>query len=104
MTRIFDMVRAPPEKRMRARYHYRRMPPDEISAALDALDLTVGQFSRMIGARYNGPEDSTVQKWLDGKLDPPTHLPALLALIALPCGVETAKTAAERFIYEEDSE
>jgi DNA-binding transcriptional regulator YiaG len=79
------------------------MPPAEISAALDALDLTVGQFSRMIGARYNGPEDSTVQKWLDGKLDPPTHLPALLALLALPCGVETAKKAAEAYI-EEDSE
>jgi hypothetical protein len=103
MTRIFDMVRAPPEKRMFARYKYRKMTPAEISAALDRIDLSVGQFSRLIGARYAGPNDSTVQKWLSGKQDAPTYLPALFALLALPDGVETARKAAEAFI-EEDSE
>lgn len=102
MTRIFDMVRAPPGEPMR-RYRYRKMTPAEISAALDRTGLTVGQFSRIIGARYNGPDDSTVQKWLDNRQDAPTYLPALFALLSAPGGVERAREAAERYI-EEDSQ
>ena len=103
MVRIFDMLRAnsPPGDNMR-RYHYRRMTPAELSAALDRLGLTVGQFSRIIGARYNGPDDSTVQKWLSGKQEAPAYLPVLLALLALPGGVERARAVAETYI-EEDS-
>lgn len=86
-----------------ARYQYRRMTPAEISAALDRTGLTVGQFSRIIGARYNGPDDSTVQKWLDNRQDAPTYLPALFALLTAPGGVERAREAAERYIIEEDS-
>lgn len=102
MARLFDMLRAQPRDDMPRRYRYRRMTPAEISAALEALGLTVGQFSRIIGARYNGPDDSTVQKWLDGVQDAPTYIPALLALMARPGGVETARKAAEMYI-EEDS-
>lgn len=101
MTRIFDMLRGPPGADMR-RYTYRKMTPAEISAALDRTSLTVGQFSRIIGARYNGPDDSTVQKWLDNRQDAPTYLPALFALLSAPGGVERAREAAERYI-EEDS-
>lgn len=86
------------------RYSYRKMTPAEISAALDHVGLSVGQFSRIIGARYVGPKDSTVRDWLTGKKDAPAYLPALFALLALPDGVETAKAAAERYIFEEDSE
>jgi hypothetical protein len=100
MTRIFDMLRAPPGEQMR-RYRYIKMTPAEISAELDRTGLTVGQFSRIIGARYNGPQDSTVQKWLDGRQDAPTYLPALFALLVLPGGVERAREAAERYIEEE---
>jgi DNA-binding transcriptional regulator YiaG len=100
MTRFFDMVRAPPEDRMR-RYTYRKMQPADISAALESTGLSVGQFSRIIGARYNGPDDSTVQKWLDGKQDAPTYLPALFALLVLPGGVQVAREAAERYIVEQ---
>lgn len=100
MTRIFDMLRSPMGDRMR-RYRYIKMTPAEISAALQRTGLTVGQFSRIIGARYNGPDDSTVQKWLDGKQDAPTYLPALFALLALPGGVETAREAAEVYIEED---
>lgn len=100
MTRVFDMLRSPMGDRMR-RYRYIKMTPAEISAALERTGLTVGQFSRIIGARYNGPDDSTVQKWLDGKQDAPTYLPALFALLALPGGVETAREAAEAYIVED---
>ena len=62
------------------RYRYIKMTPGEISEALKQTGLSVGQFSRLIGARYNGPNDSTVQKWLDGKQDAPTYLPVLFAL------------------------
>lgn len=82
------------------RYVYRRMPPDEISTALDTLGLSVGQFSRLIGARYNGPDDSTVQKWLDGKQEAPAYLPVMLALLALPGAVERAKGTIELYIEE----
>lgn len=103
MTRIFDMLRSPMGDRMK-RYRYIKMTSAEISAALDRTGLSVGQFSRLIGARYNGPDDSTVQRWLDGRQDAPTYLPALFALLALPGGVETARGAAEAFIIEEDSQ
>lgn len=86
---------------MTRRYHYRRMTPAEISDALQRTGLSVGKFSRLIGARYNGPDDSTVQKWLDGKQDAPTYLPALFALLALPGGVEAAREAAEAYIKED---
>lgn len=103
MTRVFDMLKAnaPPGVDMR-RYKYRKMSPEEVSAALDATGLTVGQFSRIIGARYAGPDSSTVQRWLKGTQDPPTYLPALFALLMMPGGVERARVAAERYI-EEDS-
>ena len=102
MTRVFDMLRARSGGDMARRYTYRKMMPAEISAALQRTGLSVGQFSRIIGARYNGPDDSTVQKWLDGRQDAPTYLPALFALLALPDGIETAREAAEAYI-EEDS-
>jgi len=86
---------------MANRYTYRRMTPAEIRKAFDALGVTIGQFSRVIGARYNGPMDSTVQKWLDGTQDAPTYLPALLALMSRPGGVELARAAAELYIEEE---
>lgn len=103
MTRVFDMLRARSGGDMARRYTYRKMTPAEISAALQRTGLSVGQFSRIIGARYNGPDDSTVQKWLDGRQDAPSYLPALFALLALPGGVETAREAAEAHIIEEDS-
>ena len=102
MTRVFDMLRAPPGEDMR-RYQYRKMTPAEISEALQDTGLTVGQFSRIIGARYNGPDDSTVQKWLDGTQDAPTYLPALFALLMLPNGVQRAREAAERYIVEDST-
>jgi len=71
MTRVFDMLRAPPGEDMR-RYQYRKMTPAEISEALQDTGLTVGQFSRIIGARYNGPDDSTVR---NGSMAPRTHRP-----------------------------
>lgn len=84
------------------RYRYIKMTPEEISDALQQTGLSVGQFSRLIGARYNGPNDSTVQKWLDGKQDAPTYLPALFALLSLPGGLETAREAAERYIEQDE--
>lgn len=100
MTRVFDMLRSPMGNRMK-RYRYIKMTPEEISVALDRTGLSVGQFSRLIGARYNSPDDSTVRQWLDGERDAPTYLPALFALLALPGGVETAREAAERYIKED---
>lgn len=100
MTRIYDMLRGPPGADMVRRYTYRKMTPAEISAALDRTGLSVGQFSRIIGARYNGPDDSTVQRWLDGRQDAPTYLPALFALLGLLGGVERAREAAEAYIEE----
>ncbi|MCO5144557.1 MAG: hypothetical protein M9895_00110 [Aquamicrobium sp.] len=101
MVRVFDMLRTKTGGDMARRYTYRKMTPAEISAALQRTGLSVGQFSRIIGARYNGPDDSTVQRWLDGRQDAPTYLPALFALLALPGGVETAREAAERYIKED---
>lgn len=100
MAEFSDMLRPQKGGRM-PRYRYIKMTPEEISEALQQTGLSVGQFSRLIGARYNGPSDSTVQKWLDGKQDAPTYLPALFALLAMPGGLETAREAAERYIEEE---
>lgn len=83
------------------RYHYRRMSPAEISAELNRLGLTIGQLSRLWGFRYNGPDDSTVQKWLDGRQDPPAYLPALFALLSMPGAIETARAAIEDYIEED---
>lgn len=85
------------------RYRYIKMPPAEISAALDKTGLTVGQISRIVGARYNGPQDSMFQKWLDGKQDAPTWLPAFFELLSMPGAIERARKAAERYIVEEES-
>lgn len=102
MTRIFDMVRGAPRGDPMQHPTMRKMTGAEISDALNELGLTVDQFSRIIGARYRGKEDSTVIKWLEDRNDAPYYLPALFALLKLPRGVETAERAAERYIVEED--
>lgn len=102
MTHVSDVQQARSEERMR-RYRYNKMPPADISIALDKAGLSVGKFSRIIGARYNGPNDSTVQKWIDGKQDAPTWLPAFFELLTMPGAIERAWKAAERYIVEEGS-
>lgn len=80
------------------RYTYRRMDPGDLSAALDGLGLSVGQFSRLIGARYVGPDDSTVRKWLEGKQDIPAYMPVLIALLQRPGAVEIARKVIEKYL------
>jgi len=102
MVRNFDMVRRSPDEGNMGSSNYRKMSGPEIAAALERVGLTVWRFSRIIGAKYNGPEDSTVMRWIKGTQDAPTYLPALFALLKLPRGVETAEKAAERYVIEEE--
>jgi DNA-binding transcriptional regulator YiaG len=79
------------------RYKYNRMTPQDMSADLDTLNLTAGQFSRISGARHE-----RVQKWLSGEEDIPPHVPVLLALLELPGAMIKAQTVVDFYIREDD--
>lgn len=78
------------------RYKYNRMTPQDMSADLNGLGLSAGQFSRLSGARHE-----RVLKWLDGKEEIPPHVPVLLALLELPGAMIKAQTVVDFYIREE---
>lgn len=67
-----------------------RMTSDEFRAALDALELSVATFARLLDELGDRANDKlrTVQRWAAGKQDIPGPVQALLQLLVLMKDVE----------------
>lgn len=84
---------------MTKRYRYRRMTGEAFGEALNDLDMTLNDFSRISGSSYK-----RARKWIDVQEDIPPHVPVLIALMALPGGKERALQTALSYVITEDQE
>ncbi|WP_256801398.1 hypothetical protein [Mangrovibrevibacter kandeliae] len=70
----------------------------ELSQALNRVQLSVRQFSRLTGS-----QPRTIEKWLD---DPTAQTPhwvrVLLALLAQPANMEVARHISDAALIEEE--
>lgn len=76
-------------------YKFERMTGAEFSAALNRLDLTLGQFCRLTGS---APKRAA--QWLDGSEDCPPWLPVFIAALGCSGGIEAARDEAERRLIQ----
>lgn len=84
---------------MPPRYRYRRMSAGDLSRALNNLDLSLNDFSRIAGCAYK-----RAQQWVEGAEDIPPHVPVLLALMTLPGGKKRAAETALSYIITDGGE
>jgi hypothetical protein len=87
---------------IRVNDRYRRIAPADLSRALDRLNLTAGQFARLIGCQRR-----RVLWWLDGREDKegaPHHVAVMVELLALPGAMALARRITDAAIVEEESE
>lgn len=75
---------------------FKRMSGDELSAALNRLGLSAGQFARLTGASFKRVSTD----WLDGE-NVPLWVPVLLSSwLASPVAFEAAKIEADRRLMD----
>lgn len=76
---------------------YNRLTAKELSAALDDLKLTAGQF-----ARLSGSQRKRVLQWLEGIEEIPHNVTVLLSLLKLPGSMKVALDITDEMIIEEE--
>jgi hypothetical protein len=82
---------------MSRRYTYERMTAQQFSAALNALEMTKGQFVRLTGA---GPRK--VERWLAGEEDIPHWILVLCSVLTVPGAMGIAKAVTDEVVQEID--
>lgn len=81
---------------MSRRYTYNRMTAEQLSAALNQLNLSLRQFCRL-----SGKSEAKAQRWIAGKEDIPHDVAVMLALLTVPGAMDVAKAVTDAFLIEE---
>lgn len=80
---------------MTRRYSYDRMTPEQFSAALNQLHLTMRQFCRL-----SGKSEAKAERWLSGDEDIPHDVTVMLTMATVPDALERARAVTDAMVRE----
>ena len=74
----------------RSIHTYQRMTPEQLSAALDTLNIGVFEAAQLFGS-----QSKRVEEWLSGKSDIPPYVSILCAMLTVPGAMAMARKTVD---------